>query len=159
MPKLPFSYGLPSVPNNSGSPHHLVFLLNTVNSSRLGSKKRDSLILPLWAVAEDNECCTLEERLKNHFSKTPIHSSDGESTQNPILTSKGAVLNHCLTEGHHQTKNEFFLRLLKNNLIRTCKHAYLWFIHGAHLTLSFIYFYRISPSMMTSVPAVPVRQI
>ena len=58
----------------------------------------------------------------------------------------------------HQTKYESLLRLLKKNLSRTCKHTYLWFTHYAHLTVTFICFFRILPSMMTSVPAVPVQQ-
>lgn len=131
-----------------------IFYLNCC-SSPLGSKKIGSLISLLWAVAEDNECCTLEERLQSHYSKIPSLSPGGKALKIPH--SPQAQCPTLPVAGHHQPQSEL-IRLLQNNLFRTCKDICLGFLHGALLTLSFVYYYRILPSTMTSVPAAPARQ-
>ena len=58
----------------------------------------------------------------------------------------------------HPTKCASLLRWLIKNLSKACKQTCLWFTHRAHLTRSFVYFFRIFPSMMISVLAAPVQQ-
>lgn len=71
--------------------HTILYFYLYCYSSRVGSKKIGLLMLLLWAVAEDNEACILEEGLKNDCSKTPILSSDRESAQNSPSVAKGTV--------------------------------------------------------------------
>lgn len=75
--------------------HSILFFYLLCSSSQLGSKQMGLLISLLWAVTGDNEFCTLGEKLKNHFSTTPILASDGESAWSFQLVSKGAASSAC----------------------------------------------------------------
>lgn len=75
--------------------HSILFFYLLCSSLQLGSKQMGLLISLLWAVTEDNEFCTLGEKLKNYFSTTPILASDGESARNFQLVSKGAASSAC----------------------------------------------------------------
>lgn len=69
--------------------HTILYFYLHCYSSQLGPKEIGLLTWLLWAVVEDNECCTLEERLKTHFSKMPGLSCDRERAQNSVCSTKG----------------------------------------------------------------------
>lgn len=96
------------------------------------------LISLLWAVTEDNEFCTLGEKLRNHFSTTPIPASDGESAWSFQFVSKGAASSACAQLKAIITKPKsslFWRKLTEVKQMRAWKHACLLFTLCVPITL------------------------
>lgn len=122
--QLPCWYELPSVLITQPL-HGILCSYLYCCSSQLGSKQMGLLISLLWSVTEDNEFCALGEKLKNHFSATPILASDGENAQDYQSVSKGVTSSTAAQLKAIITTKLFWRKLIEMEQLRTWKHGCL----------------------------------